>query len=70
MTDMHVWAIDVFFKAVADGIYAYVGEIEGRTYDKKGLTPTLLIWKWNGSSAIFLIAYSAGFTRARGTFLI
>jgi glyoxylase-like metal-dependent hydrolase (beta-lactamase superfamily II) len=30
-------AVEVVFKPVVDGVYAYVGEIEGRTYDNEGL---------------------------------
>jgi glyoxylase-like metal-dependent hydrolase (beta-lactamase superfamily II) len=31
------WAVDVVFKPVADGVYAYVGDLEGRTYENEGL---------------------------------
>ncbi len=30
-------AVEVSFKPVADGVYAYIGDIEGRTYDNEGL---------------------------------
>lgn len=35
------WAVDVVFKPVAEGIYAYVGETEGRTYDNEGLNANI-----------------------------
>jgi glyoxylase-like metal-dependent hydrolase (beta-lactamase superfamily II) len=30
-------AVEVVFKPVAEGVYAYVGDLEGRTYDNEGL---------------------------------
>lgn len=35
------WAVDISFKPVADGVYAYIGEIEGRTYDNEGLNANI-----------------------------
>lgn len=35
------WAVDVNFKPVADGVYAYVGDIEGRSYDNEGLNANI-----------------------------
>lgn len=35
------WAVDVSFKPVADGVYAYVGDIEGRNYDNEGLNANI-----------------------------
>jgi glyoxylase-like metal-dependent hydrolase (beta-lactamase superfamily II) len=35
------WAVEVAFKPVADGVYAYIGDIEGRTYDNEGLNANL-----------------------------
>jgi glyoxylase-like metal-dependent hydrolase (beta-lactamase superfamily II) len=35
------WAVDVVFKPVAEGIYAYVGDTEGRTYDNEGLNANI-----------------------------
>ena len=34
-------ALEVSFKPVADGVYAYIGDIEGRTYDNEGLNATI-----------------------------
>ena len=31
------YAVDITFKPVAPGVYAYVGDIEGRTYDNEAL---------------------------------
>jgi glyoxylase-like metal-dependent hydrolase (beta-lactamase superfamily II) len=35
------WAVEVVFKPVAAGVYAYVGEIEGRTYENEGLNANI-----------------------------
>lgn len=35
------WAVDVAFKPVAENVYAYIGEIEGRTYDNEGLNANI-----------------------------
>ena len=35
------WAVDVSFTPVADGVYAYVGDIEGRSYDNEGLNANI-----------------------------
>lgn len=35
------WAVDVTFKPVAEGVYAYIGEIEGRSYDNEGLNANI-----------------------------
>jgi glyoxylase-like metal-dependent hydrolase (beta-lactamase superfamily II) len=34
-------AVEVVFKPVADGVYAYVGDIEGRSYDNEGLNANI-----------------------------
>lgn len=34
-------AVEVSFKPVADGVYAYIGDIEGRTYDNEGLNANI-----------------------------
>jgi len=34
-------AVEVAFKPVADGVYAFIGEIEGRTYDNEGLNANI-----------------------------
>ncbi len=36
-----VWAVEVTFKALAPDVYAYIGEIEGRTYDNEGLNANI-----------------------------
>jgi glyoxylase-like metal-dependent hydrolase (beta-lactamase superfamily II) len=36
-----VLAVEVVFKPVADGVYAYVGDIEGRTYENEGLNANI-----------------------------
>ena len=35
------WAVEVAFKPVTEGIYAYVGDIEGRTYENEGLNANI-----------------------------
>lgn len=35
------WAVDVVFSPVADGVYAYVGDTEGRTYENEGLNANI-----------------------------
>ena len=35
------WAVEVAFRQVTEGVYAYIGEIEGRTYDNEGLNANL-----------------------------
>jgi len=34
-------AVEVAFKPVADGVYAYVGDLEGRSYDNEGLNANI-----------------------------
>ena len=34
-------AVEVAFQPVTDGVYAYIGEIEGRTYDNEGLNANI-----------------------------
>ena len=34
-------AVDVAFKPVAEGVYAYIGDLEGRTYDNEGLNANI-----------------------------
>jgi glyoxylase-like metal-dependent hydrolase (beta-lactamase superfamily II) len=35
------WAVEVVFKPVTEGVYAYVGDVEGRTYDNEGLNANI-----------------------------
>lgn len=35
------WAVEVVFKPVADGVYAYIGETDGRSYDNEGLNANI-----------------------------
>ena len=35
------WAVEVAFQPVADGVYAYVGDTEGRSYDNEGLNANI-----------------------------
>lgn len=35
------WAVEVAFKPVVDNVYAFIGEIEGRTYDNEGLNANI-----------------------------
>ena len=41
LTALPAWAVDVVFKPVAEGIYASIGETEGRTYDNEGLNANI-----------------------------
>jgi glyoxylase-like metal-dependent hydrolase (beta-lactamase superfamily II) len=34
-------AVDVVFKPIADGVYAYIGDTDGRTYDNEGLNANI-----------------------------
>ena len=34
---LNAWAVEVVFQPVAPNVYAYVGDIEGRTYDNEAL---------------------------------
>ena len=36
-----VYAVDIEFKPVAENVYAYVGETEGRTYENEGLNANI-----------------------------
>jgi len=36
-----VWALDISFQPVAPGVYAFVGDTEGRTYDNEALNANL-----------------------------
>ncbi len=38
---MPVWAVDVVFKPITDGVYAYIGDTDGRTYDNEGLNANI-----------------------------
>jgi glyoxylase-like metal-dependent hydrolase (beta-lactamase superfamily II) len=60
---MPVWAVDVVFKPVAEGVYAYVGEIEGRTYDNEGLNANIGLVVTNAGAV--LIDSGATFQSAR-----
>ncbi len=35
------WAVEVSFTPVADGVYAYIGDLEGRSYDNEGLNANI-----------------------------
>lgn len=35
------WAVEVAFQPVAEGVYAYIGDLEGRSYDNEGLNANL-----------------------------
>ncbi|MBP9149610.1 MAG: MBL fold metallo-hydrolase [Rhodoferax sp.] len=35
------WAVEVVFQPVADGVYAYIGDLEGRSYDNEGLNANI-----------------------------
>ena len=35
------WAVDVVFKPVTEGVYAYVGSTEGRTFENEGLNANI-----------------------------
>ena len=35
------WAVEVVFKPVADGVYAYIGDTDGRSYDNEGLNANI-----------------------------
>lgn len=41
MSTLPAWAVDVVFKPVADGVYAYIGDTEGRTYNNEGLNANI-----------------------------
>lgn len=41
LTVLPAWAVEVVFKPVADGVYAYIGDMEGRTYDNEGLNANI-----------------------------
>jgi glyoxylase-like metal-dependent hydrolase (beta-lactamase superfamily II) len=41
MATLPARAVDVVFLPVADGVYAYIGETEGRTYDNEGLNANI-----------------------------
>lgn len=60
---MPVWAVDVVFKPVAEGVYAYVGETEGRTYDNEGLNANIGLVVTNAGAV--LIDSGATFQSAR-----
>ncbi len=57
------WAVDVVFKPVAEGVYAYIGEIEGRTYDNEGLNANIGLVVTNAGAV--LIDSGATFQSAR-----
>lgn len=35
------WAVEVTFKPVVEGVYAYIGDLEGRSYDNEGLNANI-----------------------------
>jgi len=41
LSALPVWAVDVVFKPVTEGVYAYIGDTEGRTYDNEGLNANI-----------------------------
>ncbi len=41
MIALPAWAVDVVFKPVTDGVFAYIGDTEGRTYDNEGLNANI-----------------------------
>jgi glyoxylase-like metal-dependent hydrolase (beta-lactamase superfamily II) len=41
LLSLPVQAVEVSFKPVAEGVYAYIGDIEGRTYDNEGLNANI-----------------------------
>lgn len=41
LTTFPALAVEVTFKPVADGVYAYIGDTEGRTYDNEGLNANI-----------------------------
>jgi glyoxylase-like metal-dependent hydrolase (beta-lactamase superfamily II) len=63
LTTVPAWAVDVVFKPVVDGVYAYVGEIEGRTYDNEGLNANIGLVVTNAGAV--LIDSGASFQSAR-----
>ena len=63
MIAMPACAVDVVFKPVAEGVYAYVGEIEGRTYDNEGLNANIGLVVTNAGAV--LIDSGATFQSAR-----
>jgi glyoxylase-like metal-dependent hydrolase (beta-lactamase superfamily II) len=58
-----VWAVEVAFTSVADGVYAYIGDIEGRTYDNEGLNANIGLIVTNAGAV--LIDSGATFLSAR-----
>ena len=57
------WAVEVAFTPVADGVYAYIGDIEGRTYDNEGLNANIGLIVTNAGAV--LIDSGATFLSAR-----
>ncbi len=41
LTALPAQAVEVSFKPVAEGVYAYIGDTEGRTYDNEGLNANI-----------------------------
>jgi len=35
------WAVEVVFQPVTEGVYAYIGDLEGRSYDNEGLNANI-----------------------------
>jgi len=35
------WAVEVVFQPVVEGVYAYIGDLEGRSYDNEGLNANI-----------------------------
>jgi glyoxylase-like metal-dependent hydrolase (beta-lactamase superfamily II) len=35
------WAVEVTFQPVAEGVYAYIGDLDGRSYDNEGLNANI-----------------------------
>lgn len=41
LLSLPAWAVEVSFQPVADGVFAFIGEIEGRTYNNEGLNANI-----------------------------
>ncbi|MDD2924741.1 MBL fold metallo-hydrolase [Rhodoferax sp.] len=41
LTALPAWAVEVSFQPVTDGLYAYIGDLEGRSYDNEGLNANI-----------------------------
>lgn len=41
LSGLSAWAVEISFKPVAPGVYAFIGETDGRTYGNEGLNATI-----------------------------